>query len=688
MCTDTPGFKESEKTASAFFRFRNGGPLLRVDHPAAMESYGGLPAGVFYVMIIVLFFVFTVVLLVYLDYVILRRISSLSAFLNGLSKNVTTERQDILEAHNLENDPDLAANVSSKASKRDAPGGGGDGRHSRAASSRHSVATDSAGDAESETDDTSSSSTTSTTNTSTSTSTTTTTTTTTSTATSSSRINSVASSESTVTGITGTSGSSANTNTNTTSTTTSSSSENENSTGGSSSGNKYDKVAQVQKAMNSNIDVLKADITTANVNVKRERRWRRRYTHALRIMNLWCGRKDVFPGLRGRDRPPGSTTTTAADLADYDDDDDDEGAVPRGAGAGSGSTGATTTAASNIDDGRSQMDLNTGIGANGGHGYEDMSVDDVLEHPIAMEFLKVHSRFEESQENIFFLLDATWLQELEKLEEVESDPVKKAQLHDTVVSVADHIVKRYIVKGAPQEINISSESMSIVRKLSGTYSKGMFAKAIYDVKMMTSMDVLSRFKHTTAFLAMSEALDVESYDMMSSAAAVASQKKAKEHKGSTASGPGIANSSISAGEIQVSAPGSGERGGGDLRSDAYGNSDDEEEDNNDDFEEDEDNDNNDANKIDRPFRSTFRLMNAIADGAYRPSGASTSSSSMFSSDGAESTPSDTASIRSAGSRGTRGTRATVVPARNTSSSSLVQSTSSKEALISKKKRGK
>ena len=700
VCTETPKFEETKRVASSFFRFRNGGPLLRVDHPAAMEGYGRPAITTFSMVVIFAFMLFIIIMLVYLDYVVLRRISSLSAFLDSLSKDATVERQDILEAHKLENDPDLAANASSSSAKASKRSGNNSERHSHTNNSRHSVATDTDTDTDSETDTDTSSTTT------TSTSTTTTTSTTASTATSnssSSRVNSVASSESTVAGATGTSGSSAtttttNTITNTTATTptstsTSVSSESENSSGGSS-GNKYDKVAQVQKTVNSNIDTLKADITTANISIRRERRWRRRYTHALRLMNLWCGRKDIFPGLRSRDRPPGSTTPTAADAADDADSTTNTTTAA--------TTTTTTTASSNVaDDARLQASTTTGIGtgANGSRGYEDMSVDDVLAHPIAMEFLKVHSRFEESQENIFFLLDVTWLQELERLEEVESDLVKRAQMHDTVVSVADHIVKRYIAKGAPQEINISSESMSIVRKLSGSYSKGMFAKAIYDVKMMTSMDVLSRFKHTPAFLAMSEALDVETYDMMSSAAAVASQKKAKERNNSDATGPGIANSSISAGEIQVSAPGSGERGGGDLRSDAYGDSDDEEEDNNDEFndfeEDDEDNDDNNISKIDKPFRSTFRLMNAIADGAYKPSsagaGAATSASLFSSADGAESALSDTASTRSAESRSARNAKAAVIPSRNAGSSSLAHyhqqqpSYSSNESLGTKKK---
>ena len=626
-CAEVSKFEEKNNAVGSYILFPNRlpghspGPLLRVDHPAAMEDYAKAPMTILTMIALVLFFVFAVVLLVYLDIVVLRRISSLSKFLDSLTKEASKERQEILETHKIYDDDVDMGNMSSKASKKDAPGGLASSRHSsnmnRGRSNSHIEDSDDSDDTSTSTS-TNSTSTTSTNSTSTSTTTTNTSTTST-TSTTSSKAVSVMSSESTVTGTTTTSGSS-------TGTTTTSSESGDSGGNGSSSGNKHDEVLKVQKSVKTNIDSLKDDITAANISIKNERHWRRRNMHALRLMNMWCGRKDIFPGLRGKDKPATSSTPTPGA-----EGEENPNVIPKD---------------------------------EANRGYEDMSVDDMLARPIAMEFLKVHSRFEDSQENIFFLLDVTWLQELERLEEVESDPMKRAQMHDMIVSVADHIVKRYIVQGAPQEINISSESMSIVRQLSGTYSKNMFAKAIYDVKMMTSMDVLSRFKHTPAFLAMSEALDVETYDMMS---AVVRKKSGNVQRRSSLNGSSNNLSSsggggaVSTGEIQVSAPGS-ERSSADIRSDAFGDSDDEEDIN--EFEDDdEDNDNNSITNIDKPFRNTFRLMCAIADGTHKPNtGQSSLTGSIFSSvDTGSLSDSDGNSIKSStGKRSARGTKATAM----------------------------
>ena len=611
VCASLPKFKGDGKHVASYFLFPKKlpghpqGPLLRVDQPAAMEMYGERSLAYLIVVYAFIFLVFIVVLTVYLDYVVLRRISSLSKFLDSLSREASNERQDVLETHKIEEDYDK--NLSSKTSKHSR-------RERNGSVHSHSVIESSDSDDETSSTSASTTSTSTTASTTTSASTTSTATTTSTASTTSSKVNSVASSESTVTGTTGTSGTSGSSGA-----TTTTSSESGDSTG--DSGNKHDEVLRVQKSIKTNIDILKDDITAANVNIKKERQWRRRCNHALRLMNLWCGRKDIFPGVRTRDKP------------------------------------ANPSSADNSGDENGHKD-------DPSRGYEDMSVDEVLARPIAMEFLKVHCRFEESQENIFFLLDVTWLQELERLEEVESDIVKKAQMHDTVVSVADHIVKRYIAPGSPQEINISAESMSIVRQLSGTYSKNMFSKAIYDVKMMTSMDVLSRFKHTPAFAAMSEALDVETYDMM--LVAVKRTRSGLQRRNSGFTGSNLSNSGggVSTGEIQVSAPGS-DRNSADARSsDAFGGSDDEDDEEFLEFEdEDEDHDDNDITKIDKPFRSTFRLMSAISDGAYKlnTNQLTQSSGNIFSAaDGGSLSDSEGTLSSAASARGSRGTKATAI----------------------------
>lgn len=596
VCSDESKFSDTGKNVASFFLFSDGmpghpeGPLLRVDHPAAMEDYGNTPLIIIVVIVVVVFMITVVVLLVYLEYVVLRRISSLSKFLDGISKDASNERVDLPIGNSKHNDGADMSSAASKASKK------GKRRNRSSKRSNTSDSNSNAEDTDDTDDTTSTSTTTSTASTSASTTSTSTATTSTSTTTStaSSKVNSVASSESTTTGATGTSGtsgSSANT----------TSSDSGDSTGGSS-GNKNDEVWRLQKTMHANVDTLKTDITAANINIRKERRWRRRLTHALRLMNLWCGRKDIFPGLRGKDRPVGALSV--------EDRHNHKG---------------------------HHHHHHEKTDGDGTRGYEDMSVDDMLKRPIAMEFLKMHSRFEESQENIFFLLDATWLQDLEKLEELESDPVKKAQMHDTVVNVADHILKRYIVQGAPQEINVSSESMSIVRKLSGTYSKNMFSRAVYDVKMMTSIDVLSRFKHTPAFLALSEILDVEAYDTMSYAAAAASgPKKSKEN--ASQKRKSSVTGSISASEIQISVP-EDEINDEDLQES-------DEENEMDEFEfDDEGNDDNSITNIDKPFRSTFRLMNAISDGIYKPNiSHSLSSNNIFTQSDVESVHSNAESV--------------------------------------------
>jgi len=133
-------------------------------------------------------------------------------------------------------------------------------------------------------------------------------------------------------------------------------------------------------------------------------------------------------------------------------------------------------------------------------------LDDLLANPLAIEFLKSHCETDRTLENLWFLLDVSWVDELEKAREREESADKRKQIHEVTVNAANAIISRYIGPDAPQMINISSATQKRLREKEGAYERGMFSAAVTEVKMMLNTDILPRFQKSPAYAAMSEAL--------------------------------------------------------------------------------------------------------------------------------------------------------------------------------------
>jgi len=168
----------------------------------------------------------------------------------------------------------------------------------------------------------------------------------------------------------------------------------------------------------------------------------------MQLLNLWCGRKDYFPGLRPN-----------------------------------------------------AMQLR----------YEPTrNLDDLLSNPLAIEYLKSHCESDRTLENLWFILYVSWLVELETAEDNEEDADKKAQIHDVVVCAAKTILQRYIAVNAPQQINISAGTYKKLRERGGDYyARHMFDEAVSEVKLMLNTDILPRFQKSAAYSAMSETLFID-----------------------------------------------------------------------------------------------------------------------------------------------------------------------------------
>jgi len=134
-----------------------------------------------------------------------------------------------------------------------------------------------------------------------------------------------------------------------------------------------------------------------------------------------------------------------------------------------------------------------------------------MSNPIAVEYLKSHCDSESTLENVLFLLDVSWLSELEAAEDHEEDSEKRKQIHRVVTDTAATIVARYIVEDAPQQINISAATFKILRSKGNAYKRGMFDAAVSEVKLVVNTDVLPRFQSSTAYTAMNENLYVDSF---------------------------------------------------------------------------------------------------------------------------------------------------------------------------------
>jgi len=210
----------------------------------------------------------------------------------------------------------------------------------------------------------------------------------------------------------------------------------------------HDELGALKSAMEQNAVGLRKRLEAVNDAIKIEQQKAVHRKQAMQLLNLWCGRKDYFPGLRPN-----------------------------------------------------AMQLR----------YEPTrNLDDILNNSLAIEYLKIHCENDHTMENLWFLLDVSWLEELEAAEDEEDRPDKRAQLHDVAVFAAKTIVKRYIAADAPQQINISAGTYKKLRKAGEQYSRKMFAEAVSEVKLMLDTDILPRFKKTSSYSAMSETLFIES----------------------------------------------------------------------------------------------------------------------------------------------------------------------------------
>jgi len=205
-----------------------------------------------------------------------------------------------------------------------------------------------------------------------------------------------------------------------------------------------DEIGKLRRAMEQNATGLKNRLKAVDHELKLEQQKTARHRQAMQLLNLWRGHKTYFPGLRPN-----------------------------------------------------AMELR----------YEPpRKLDDLLNNPLAIEFLKSHCETDRSLENLWFLLDVSWVEELEKAREHEESADKRSQIHDVAVSAANAIISRYIAANAPQQINISSATCKKLREKEGSYERGMFSAAVSEVKMLLGMDVLPRFQKSSAYAAMSEAL--------------------------------------------------------------------------------------------------------------------------------------------------------------------------------------
>jgi len=205
-----------------------------------------------------------------------------------------------------------------------------------------------------------------------------------------------------------------------------------------------DEIGNLKRAMERNARGLRKRLEGVNDSLKLEQQKALYHRQAMELLNIWCGRVEFFPGLRPN-----------------------------------------------------AMQLR----------YEPpRSLDDLLTSPIAIEYLKSHCDNESTLENLWFLLDVSWLQELETAEDDEEDPEKRKLVHDVCKETSTMILSRYIAADAPQQINVSSATFQSLRDKGSVYERGMFEEAVKEVKLMLNTDVLPRFQKSPAYPAMSETL--------------------------------------------------------------------------------------------------------------------------------------------------------------------------------------
>ena len=211
--------------------------------------------------------------------------------------------------------------------------------------------------------------------------------------------------------------------------------------------NRGDEIGNLKLAMEQNTYRLRKRIEAINDVVRMERQKTLRHKQAMQLLCLWCDRHEFYPGLRPN-----------AVLLRYE---------------------------------------------------PTRSLDDLLSNPLAVEYLKSHCGSDCTLENLFFLLDVSWLLKLEAAEDRQEDPTKRKQIHHVASATAASIIAHYIADDAPQQINLSSAVFEALRDKNTPYKRGMFKEAVREVKLMVNTDILPRFKSTTAYTAMSENLFVD-----------------------------------------------------------------------------------------------------------------------------------------------------------------------------------
>jgi len=209
-----------------------------------------------------------------------------------------------------------------------------------------------------------------------------------------------------------------------------------------------DEIRNLKRAVEQNTVRLRKRVEAINDIAKVERQKILRHKQAMQLLSLWCDRKEFFPGLRPN-----------ALMLRYE---------------------------------------------------PTRSLDNLLANPLSVEYLKSHCDSDCTLENLFFLLDVSWLSEIELAEDEEKDAAKRKQIHKVASETAKTMIERYIADNAPQQINISAGTFEVIRKRGTSYKRGMFNEAVSEVKLMLNTDILPRFQTSTAYSAMSENLYIDS----------------------------------------------------------------------------------------------------------------------------------------------------------------------------------
>eukprot|EP00727_Mastigamoeba_balamuthi_P013094 m51a1_g8407 hypothetical protein (746) ;mRNA; r:254846-258059 len=139
-----------------------------------------------------------------------------------------------------------------------------------------------------------------------------------------------------------------------------------------------------------------------------------------------------------------------------------------------------------------------------------MSVEALLQSPIATECLKVFTRQDQSMEHVQFLIDVVVFKDIHLAATMEAalDPFKTEALLVQAAGAADSIMKQFIVTGAPMQVNISAP---VLRSLEGHDGRdpALFDAAFREVMALVQSDIMPRFAESDAYIAMMFMLEAE-----------------------------------------------------------------------------------------------------------------------------------------------------------------------------------